>query len=187
MTKSGKPDSAAAGGIGPRLARLRAEKKLSIEELSEKTGLEVAELESIEKGNVFPPVGDILKISRSLTVDPSRLLGGDEKDHRKKRAEDFKKRVAAYNYEVLTPDAENMHLRAFRITIPAGQEHPKISYQHEGEEFVYALEGQVEITVGKKKKLLARGESLHFDSGIAHSLKNPGSIECSLIVTVYTP
>ena len=188
MKKSSSPPR--GNPTAQKLARLRVKKKITLEALSEKTGLTVKDLENIESGSVFPPVGDILKISRALTVDPDQLLSRDDKDDRelkKKRVDDFNKRAASYMYTILTPDAHNKHLRAFRITIPAGEEHPKISYQHEGEEFVYVLEGQVDITVGKKKTRLKEKGTLHFDSGVKHALRNPGKTECVLLVTVYTP
>ncbi|HNV46638.1 MAG TPA: XRE family transcriptional regulator [Spirochaetota bacterium] len=187
-----KPDAAPApkNPIGAKLAAQRRKKKLSLEVLAEKTGLKVRDLEAIESGVVFPPVGDILKISRALTVDPGQLLGSPAKDpdeRKKRRIDDFNKRASSYLYTILTPQAMNKHLRAFRVVIPPGAEHPKISYQHEGEEFIYVLEGTLEITVGRKKHALKQHDALHFDSGITHALKNPGAKECVLVVTVYTP
>jgi len=186
MPRKQESGRSTANPTGHRLSRLRARKKISLESLSEKTGLTVKDLENIESGSVFPPVGDILKISRALTVDPDRLLS-KEGESKQKRVDDFNRRAASYLYKVLTPEAHDKHLRAFRITIPAGEEHPKISYQHEGEEFIYVLDGQLEITVGSKKTRLKQAGSLHFNSGVKHSLRNPGKTECHLLVTVYTP
>ncbi|MCP4131786.1 MAG: helix-turn-helix transcriptional regulator [bacterium] len=173
---------------GQKLAVLRKKKKISLEELSEQTGLKIDHLQKIEEGDDFAPVGDILKISRALTVNPEDLFQpGEEKELKKKRVEDFKKREEAYQYTVLTPKGKDRHLRAFRVVIPALSDHPKINYRHEGEEFVYVLEGEVEIKVGQKKHLLKKDDALHFDASIQHSLKNPGKKETVLIVTVYTP
>ncbi len=176
--------------IGQKLSRLRKREKISLEELSEKTGLMKSHLEKIEEGIDFAPVGDILKISRALAIDPDLLLQSRPKSAKEKermRVEDFKRREASYLYDVLTPGAKSKHLRAFRVSIPARSEHPKIHYQHEGEEFVYVLSGEVIITVGQKTHHLKKDDSLHFNSGIKHSLRNPGKRETKLIVTVYTP
>lgn len=176
--------------IGQKLTAMRKRKKFSIEELSEKTGLSASHLKSIEEGKGFAPVGDMLRIARALTVDPGELLpaGSErEKELEKRRVRDFKKREAAYQYEVLTPGAVRDHLRAFRVFIPPRSVHPGTNYQHEGEEFVYTLKGQVEIQVGKKKHRLKKDQTLHFNSGIRHTLKNPGNVTTELIVTIYTP
>ena len=176
--------------LGQKLLKLRKKKKLSLDELSEKTGLKSSHLKSIEEGKDFAPVGDILKISKVLTVDPGEFLKAGEdrkKELKKQRIQAFKKRESSYQYQVLTPDAKNKHIRVFQVTIPPKSEHPKISYQHEGEEFIYTLRGEVEIKVGQKKYHLKKDESLHFNSGLKHSLKNPGPKKTLLLVTVYTP
>lgn len=175
--------------IGQKLMQLRKKKGFSLEELSEKTGLKIDYLQSIENSKDLPPVGDILKISRILTVDPNELFQSDEEKQKelyKKRIHDFTVRESSYFYTVLTPSAEDKHLRAFRVIIPSKSEHPRIN-QHEGEEFVYVLDGTVEVTVGKKKHLLKKDGTLHFDSNIPHSLKNNGRKDTILIVTLYTP
>lgn len=187
---SKKPASSQPDSIGERLIKLRNKKKVSLESLSEETGLSVTHLKKIEEGKDFAPVGDILKISRALTVNPDDILkpaAVKDIDLKKERARSFQKREEAYQYTVLTPDARNRHLRSFRVTIPPESEHPKISYQHEGEEFVYTLKGEVEIKVGAKIYRLKKDDTLHFNSGIKHSLKNPGKTETILIVTLYTP
>jgi transcriptional regulator with XRE-family HTH domain len=176
--------------IGQKIRSMREKKKITLEELSDRTGLTSARLSDIEEGIGFAPVGDILKIARALTIDPGELLQGGkdrEKELEKKRIRDFKQREEAYQYEVLTPQATKSHLRAFKVTIPANSEHPGVRYQHEGEEFVYTLKGEVEIQVGHKKYCLKKEQTLHFDSGIHHLLKNPGNTNTVLIVTIYTP
>jgi quercetin dioxygenase-like cupin family protein/DNA-binding Xre family transcriptional regulator len=176
--------------MGQKLTVMRKKRKISIEELSEKTGLKAEHLLDIEEGKGFAPVGDMLKIARALTVDPGELLpgaGDREKELEKRRIRDFKQREEAYQYEVLTPQAKKEHLRAFKVFIPAKSVHPGTHYQHEGEEFVYTLKGRVEIQVGNKKYRLGKDETLHFNSGIRHTLKNPGNVTTVLIVTIYTP
>ncbi|HOT44787.1 MAG TPA: XRE family transcriptional regulator [Spirochaetota bacterium] len=179
-----------ANPTGAKIKTMRTRRRVPIEELSEMTGLSVSHLAEIEKGSGFAPVGDLLKIARALTIDPGELLRRDtskEKELEKQRIQDFKKRKEAYQYEVLTPQAAKDHLRAFRVVIPPRSEHPGVRYQHEGEEFVYALKGEVIIQVGQKKHRLKKDQSLHFNSGIRHTLKNPGGSVTVLIVTIYTP
>lgn len=174
--------------LGKSLLRLRKRKKLSIKELAELTGLTASHLEEIEAGTSFAPVGDMLKIARALTVDPDELLrSGSDEEKEKNRVNVFTQREQAYRYEVLTPGAKRDHLRAFRVVIPPRSEHPSVNYRHEGEEFVYVLKGAVDITVGNRKTHLKKDESLHFNSSVRHTLKNPGNSATVLIVTIYTP
>ena len=188
MAKKQKADNKEP--IGQKIRSMREKKRITLDDLSDRTGLQVSRLTGIEEGVGFAPVGDILKIARALTIDPGELLQGEkdrEKELEKRRIRDFKQREEAYQYEVLTPQAKNSHLRAFKVSIPPRSEHPGVKYQHEGEEFVYTLKGEVDIQVGQKKYHLKKDESVHFDSGIRHLLKNPGNSTAILIVTIYTP
>jgi quercetin dioxygenase-like cupin family protein len=73
------------------------------------------------------------------------------------------------------------------VTIDAFQEHLGVGYHHEGEEFVYVLSGKIEIMVGEHVNKLEAGDSLHFNSGIQHNLRNSGESTAELIVVVYSP
>ncbi len=175
--------------IGHKLAQLRKKRNVSLEELSEKTGLKISHLERIEEGKDFAPVGDILKISRVLIINPDELLNikMDKKKDVIKKKEQEQKREDLYQYDLLTLNTKDKHLRAFRVTIPANSEHPKVKYNHDGEELIYVLKGEVEVKVGQKKHSLKQNDALLFDSGIKHTLKNITKKETVLMVTVYTP
>jgi quercetin dioxygenase-like cupin family protein len=78
-------------------------------------------------------------------------------------------------------------MKAFLVTIDPKQVHKMVKYRHEGEEFIYVLKGQVEVMVGENQNILKRGQTLHFDSGIPHKLRNLGDEEAKLLVVLYTP
>jgi quercetin dioxygenase-like cupin family protein len=71
--------------------------------------------------------------------------------------------------------------------VDAQQQHEGVGYQHEGEEFVYVLEGQIEVQVGAHINKLQAGDSLHFNSNIRHQMRNPGEVTTEMIVVVYSP
>jgi electron transfer flavoprotein alpha subunit len=185
-----KTSTTKSGALGRAVRSRREKMKIGIEELAAKTGLTGAHIADIEEGRGFAPVGDILKIARALTIDPGELLKkkpAADNEREKARVRDFRSREQAYEYEVLTPDAMKGHLRSFRVTIPPRSDLPGQRYQHEGEEFVYVLKGEVVIQVGHKSHHLKKDDTLHFDSNIRHSLRNPGGAKAVLIVTLFTP
>ena len=171
--------------VGVKIKKARLDKKITLEQMANETGLSINLIKSIESGDKQPSVSQILQISKALEIDSSLLL----KDSNLEKAmyKIFKERTENYAYETLTPGAEKKHLRAFRISIEAMQEHKGISYQHEGEEFIYVLKGHVEVTVGENVNTLHWGESLHFNSGINHKIKNISSTVVELIVVLFTP
>ena len=172
--------------IGKRIRRTRLDKKISLDMMANETGLSKARIKEIESGEKRPSVGTLLQISRALHVDSAFLLKESE-EVVEKRTKAYTKRTDNYAYTPLTEHAEKKHLKAFEIVVEAQKKHGGVGFQHEGEEFVYVLEGNVEYTVGDHVNKLKAGDSLHFNSGIKHDLRNTGKKDAKLIVVVYAP
>lgn len=172
--------------VGKKIKKARTDKKMTYDSLANETGFSIAYLKQVEAGKVTPPVGTLLQISRALDIDSGDLLK-DEEGRMQDRIKAYTTRTSSYAYTTLTPGAENKHLKAFRVKIEAMKDHEGVSYNHEGEEFVYVLTGTIEIVVGEHVNTLSPGESLHFNSGIQHHLKNIGETDAELLVVIYNP
>jgi len=170
--------------IGKKIKKARTAKKITLDFVANETGCSVDYLKKLEAGKVIPPVGTILRIARTLQIDSGFLLK-EQEDKLKKRVKAYGKRTDNYAYTTLTPGAENKHLKAFRVIIDAMQNHKGVEYQHEGEEFVYVLSGKIEVIVGENVNTLSKNDSLHFNSGIKHMLRNIGKKDAELIVVIY--
>ena len=173
--------------FGAKMEQLRRTKKMSLEQLADLTGFSRRYLKEIEEGIANPPVSVVIQIAKSLSIDSGSFLSAEEEASEKRRRESFFKRTQAYSYRTLTPDAEKKHMKAFLVTIDPKQDHRMVEYRHEGEEFAYVLSGEVEVIVGEDRHLLKRDETLHFDSGMAHKLRNLTNEEAKLLVVIYTP
>jgi len=171
---------------GKKIKKVRLDKKMTLDVLANETGLAKDFIKKVESGDQIPSVGNLLQISRALGIDSNFFLKEQEASS-EERAEAYTKRTNNYAYTPLTPNAENKHLKAFLIVVEAQQPHDGVGFQHEGEEFVYVLKGEVQIQVGDNINALKPGDSLHFNSGIKHDLKNTGDIDAELIVVVYSP
>lgn len=170
--------------LGERIRKMRKNLNLDLEQVANKTGYSSEYLEKIEAGKISPPVGSLIQISRALSIDSAALLAEEKKVERRKS---YRKRTKAYSYKSLTPDAEDKHLWAYLVSLDPRKQHEMVEYKHEGEEFVYVLEGKVEIQVGEQINVLRKGSSLHFNSSTAHNLKNLSAKTSQLLVVVYTP
>jgi len=174
--------------FGSKMKQLRQVRKTSLEQLANKTGYAQRYLKEIEEGIAIPPVSAVIQIAKALSIDSGSFLSAEEQEaSEKKRRESFFKRTQAYSYKTLTPEAETRHMKAFLVTIDPKQDHKMVEYRHEGEEFLYVLKGHVEVKVGENQNLLKKGETLHFDSGIPHKLRNLSDEEAKLLVVIYTP
>ena len=172
--------------IGKRIRRIRLDKKMTLDTIANETGLSKEFIKKIEAGDKRPSVGTLLQISRTLHIDSSFLLK-EQDDAIQERSQAYTKRTDNYAYTPLTPTAENKHLKAFKIVVGAQKSHDGVGFQHDGEEFTYVLKGKVEVKVGDHINKLKKGDSLHFNSGIKHDLKNTGKTDAELIVVVYAP
>jgi quercetin dioxygenase-like cupin family protein len=172
--------------IGKRIRRARLDKKITLDTMANETGLSKAFIKRIEAGDKRPSVGTLLQISRTLHIDSAFLLK-EQDEAVEKRARAYTQRTDNYAYTPLTPQAENKHLKAFKIVVEAQKSHEGVGFQHEGEEFAYVLKGRVEIQVGDHVNTLKKGDSLHFNSGVKHDLRNIGKSDAELIVVVYAP
>jgi quercetin dioxygenase-like cupin family protein len=172
--------------LGEKIGKARREKKITLEQVANDTGCSTDYLKKVESGEVTPPVGTMLQISRALQIDSGMLLKADA-DAAKDRIKAYQKRTENYAYTTLTPGAEKKHLKAFRVSVDSLQEHKGVGYQHEGEEFVYVLVGEIEVTVGDHVNRLGQGDSLHFNSGVRHKLRNTSKTAAELLVIVYAP
>jgi quercetin dioxygenase-like cupin family protein len=172
--------------VGQKIKKARTAKKLKLEQLANETGFAVDYLKEIESGKAIPPVGALLQISRALEIDSGSLLKEPE-SRLESRIKAHTKRTENYAYTTLTPGAENKHLKAFLVTIEAMQNHKGVGYHHEGEEFVYVLTGKIEVVVGEHVNVLENGDSLHFNSGIRHQLRNISDETAELLVVIYSP
>ena len=73
------------------------------------------------------------------------------------------------------------------MTVDPRKEHMGVDYNHEGDEFIYVLEGNVEMVVAEERNVLATGQSLHFNSAISHKLRHLGDKPARFIAVIYTP
>lgn len=176
-----------AKSIGEKIARQRRERKFSIRDLANETGFSPEFLEDIEAEKVLPPVSALIRISKALSIDSGSLLSEEQQEISERRRERFIKRTQEYSYQVLTPGAESKYMKAFLVTIDPMKDHKMVDYCHEGEEFIYVLNGKIEVLVGENSNILNKGQAIHFNSGIVHKLRNLSEERAKLIVVIYTP
>jgi electron transfer flavoprotein alpha subunit len=175
------------GGFGGLIRQLRTARDWSIEELAQRTGQTPDFIVHVEEERLSPPVGFILSMAQSMQVDPGTFLRREEQTAlRDRRAQAYYRRTHEYSYATLTPEAQNSHLRAFMVTIEPHHAHKPVAYKHEGEEFIFVLEGDLEFTLAARAHVLKAGESIHFNSDVPHKLKSLSNTPTRCLVVLYT-
>jgi electron transfer flavoprotein alpha subunit/quercetin dioxygenase-like cupin family protein len=183
----GGDEGGTGGGFGDLVRQLREARQWSPEELAQRTGQTPDFIQQVESDRMSPPVAFILRMAQAMEVDPSAFLSREEQAAiRDRRAQAYYQRTQNYSYTTLTPEAENSHLRAFMVTIEPHLAHKPVAYKHEGEEFIFVIQGELEFTLGSKVTTLRQGESIHFNSDVPHKLKNLSSEPTRCLVVLYT-
>jgi DNA-binding transcriptional MerR regulator/quercetin dioxygenase-like cupin family protein len=174
-----------SGAIGKQLRRLRLQRKLSLAQVAESVGISVGFLSALERSQMSASVGTLRKLARFYKTNILDFFepaeGGNHlvsPDKRKtlEAGPGVRMELLAWGNTVMEP-----HL--FRIAPNAGSGEP---YSHEGEEFLYVLRGELQISVEAKEYRLQAGDSFYFESSSPHHWLNPGQSE-SLILWVNTP
>jgi quercetin dioxygenase-like cupin family protein len=78
-------------------------------------------------------------------------------------------------------------MEPFLIDIDSASKNGYLLSSHEGEEFIYVLEGVIEITYGKKKFIVNTGESIYYDSIVDHNVHAANESKAKILAVVYTP
>jgi transcriptional regulator with XRE-family HTH domain len=179
-------------GIGKRIKTLREEKGLSLNELSNLTGFDVELLSNIETSKVQPQLGTVMKLSKALDSAFSRLVSGvgdkmysiTRRDEQKvvSRSTSQKGKKQVYIYKSLAPEVKGRNMEAFIVQL---EENPDQEVSiHDGEEFIYVLDGIVVLYLGEDKFDLEPGDSAYYLSTTPH-LVTSQSGKATILAVLY--
>ena len=185
-------------GAGMKIRSIRESKNMDVETLAERALLTVEQVETIEGGNTLPSLAPLIKIARALGVrlgtflDDVESLGAvvcraAERTGGYDFSNDNASQVDLMRYFPLSNAKENRHIEPFVIDIKPSEKHEYITQNHEGEEFIYVLEGEVEIDYGKHKYLLGAGDSIHYDCIVKHHVHAASDKPAKILAVVYVP
>lgn len=184
--------------IGNKIRTLRESKNITIEQLAEQSGLSVEQITTLEETEVLTALAPLIKVSRALGVRVGTFLDDDDslgpvvcrkEEHEESISFSNNKASARrhMNYFSLAKSKSGRHMEPFIINIDACTEKDFIMSSHEGEEFIYVLEGNIEITYGKEKYELSEGDSIFYDSIVEHHVEGGCEKGAKILAVVYSP
>ena len=184
--------------IGRKIKEFREFRQMSREDLALKANLDPLQLELIEEKGTVPSLGHLIKISRAFGVrigtflddqekiGPAIVKSGEQQSGFSFSTKDESAREHL-NFFSLAQAKAGRHMEPFIVEIePASDSDYKLS-SHEGEEFIYVLDGKVEINYGKEVYQLEKGDSIYLDSIVAHNVHAVANQNARLLAVVYTP
>jgi transcriptional regulator with XRE-family HTH domain len=167
--------------VGEKIKELREKKGLSLKDVADLTGFSTALLSQMENHLVSPSLGTIIKLARALGVRVGDFLGESEEEPFSIVRKDERKKVSrfaskdgvkyGYSYESLGYDKKDRHMEPFIVTLEPATVKPSKTSVHEGEEFIFVLEGEMEVVLGNHTDVLYPGDSIYYDSTIPHRIQ----------------
>jgi transcriptional regulator with XRE-family HTH domain len=167
--------------IGKKIRGLRKKGGLILQDLSDRTGLSKPLLSQIEQEAVSPPIATLLKISKAFNTNISFFFqddGPEEKVVVVRKDESkvidsryFGKEESGYYYEALAFKKPKKYMEPFLVEFKRKRADQLSYFSHEGEEFIYLLEGTLEFRTENQQYILQPGDSLYFESSIPHAYR----------------
>ncbi len=174
-----------ATALGPRLRNLRRSRKLSLASVAEQAGISVAFLSALERSQMSASVGTLRKLARFYGLNILSFFNPTEENPHLVRPAERKRLQAGrgVRMELLAWGNTVMEPHLFRIAPRAGSGD---AYSHDGEEFLYIVRGQLQISLEDRAFRLSTGDSFYFESNTPHRWTNPGTQE-AWVLWVNTP
>jgi quercetin dioxygenase-like cupin family protein len=187
-------DPAGKGKLGNRIREVREMRGLTLQDLSSRTGIEIAVLERVETNQLIPPLGELIKLGKALEMQMGYFISpGIDTDMTVVRAQ-ARRRIArygerrseqyGYHYESLAPEKANRMMEPFLVTLLPSK--IKDLSTHDGQEFIFVLEGEVKAQVGKQVETLQPGDAIYYDSKRPHLIKCLGKKPAKILAVLYT-
>lgn len=181
--KNGAGGAAGDGDLGKSLKQMRKQRGMTLTDAGEKTGLPVSTLSKIENNKMSLSYDKLLRICNALDVDIAELFSGSSAEQKPSMPvpsgrRSVNRRGTGYaintpNYSHLYPAADLLNKRAVPII---AEIHTRSLddfgelLRHPGEEYAYVLDGVIDLYTDLYAPLrLEAGDSIYFDSGMAHA------------------
>ena len=182
--------------VGEKIKTLREQKGLLLKDVADRTGFSTALISQMENHLVSPSLGTLIKLAKALDVKVGDFFGESHEDPYTIVRKDEQKTVSrfaskegvkyGYSYGSLGFDLKNRHMEPFIVTLePATIKTSKTS-THEGEEFIYVLEGEMEVILGNHRDVLYPGDSIYYDSTIPHRVQCHQERNTKILAVLYT-
>lgn len=180
---------------GRRIRQIREDKGLSLADVAKRTGLAEQMLREIESEEANPPLGVLVKLGKALDMKLGTLIsGGEDRPYTVVRVAErqgmsryphTRETSYGYSYQALAPKKKNRSMEPFMVTLRSTGEEVAPS-SHDGEEFIYVIDGSMEALVGDAMEILGPGDCIYYDSNQPHLVRPHGTGPTTILAVIYT-
>jgi transcriptional regulator with XRE-family HTH domain len=179
--------------FGEKIKELRKQKNMTLKDLSSASGLSIGFLSQLERNLTTVAVDALQKVAASLGVDLGYFFSVSESKTERAVIRSYERAVAYaeaghFIHQYLSPNIANHNIFAEIITLIPDENPPEIGvevFSHEGEEFIYVLEGILTLDYNHEVFKLHHGDTVHMDSKIPHNWYNTTGQMVKILVVRY--
>jgi transcriptional regulator with XRE-family HTH domain len=179
--------------LGRRVRAARLARRLTLEEVVSRADFTVSWLSKVENGQLTPSLEGLVKLADVLECGVDDLVEGLSTPPRHVvvkgghgRAETVRSAKSPTTIEHL---ADQWRGRAMQPTIIhlGGASRPAVMDSHDGERFLFVLEGDVRFEYGDEVIMLGPGDSIYVDATIPHGLSSRGKGKARILSVAHEP
>jgi transcriptional regulator with XRE-family HTH domain len=174
--------------VGARVRSLRRERGLTIEQLAAATGLTKGFISQLERDRTAPSLSSIARICDALGVRLSTIFEREPAPALVRRQERPTVESAFSTQSHLLSSRDEARFQAIESVVAPGEGAGDELTSLPGEmEFVYVLEGSLELRVGDEVHLLEEGDALTYQLAKAHTWRNASDTDLLRVLWVAVP
>ena len=176
--------------VANRLRGLRDALDLTLEQMAEQCEVTPVLLATYESGEADIPVSFLHRLASIYGIELTAIMFGEEPKMNSyyitRSGKGVKvERTMAYRYQDLASGFQHRIMAPFMVTVePSPAEKPMTLNTHQGQEFNYVLDGELEISIGGKVSVLRAGDSIMFDARRQHGLRAVGDKPAKIIAII---
>ncbi|WP_042166519.1 helix-turn-helix domain-containing protein [Paenibacillus gorillae] len=176
--------------ISKNVLRIRKDRKLSLDQAAELTGVSKAMLGQIERGETNPTITTLWKIANGLRVSFSSLLKEESTPvtlMSKGNVEALTENEGKYRVYPLFPFDPKKQFEIYALEIDPQCSHESEPH-HEGvEEYLSVTEGTLELLIEEELFVVNEDSTIHFQADKPHTYRNSGNTTVKCMLTIHYP
>ena len=176
--------------IGERIKYLRQRKHMGLVELGKHTGLSASFLSQLETGRVVPTLRNLARIAMVFSKDMSYFFEPERPElfrilrasHRQKLPQTGADEPGYY-FESLGQVPSDQPIAPYVAEfLPSDERRPAKTHRHTGNEFLYVLDGSLQLEHEGKVEELGGGDAVFFNANAVHSYESTGDAPCTALI-----
>jgi XRE family transcriptional regulator, regulator of sulfur utilization len=175
-------------GLGKRVQELRAERRLTLQDLAARSEVSPSMLSAVERGQKAATVVVLDRIAHGLGVSLAALVALPEDSRvvvRRAADQDVVDEPGGWRRVILTPVIPGVNFEWVHTTLPAGCDAGWFpAYAPGSHEFVAVQAGTLRLRLDDREIALDAGDSVYFAADVRHGYANPGPTACVYHIAV---